>query len=343
MFEVLELSVDHVNNRFSSLRGETGSDSYKRYDDEDDHHYDDENPDSEVKETSEEAPIELDTAVNTDENDASDNTPCPLVINYGDERLKGFCHDDNHLSPEKMHNDANELIIDILKTSKKYQETQLVIGYYKVMQSFRGAPQFVQMHIASNDKTCPVHWGSNELDVCNIGSRLENLIDGINNNDSTEIPKPWLDKYNEANERLRLLEVEESEASTAANELEKYEDKLEYLHLKDQCFSTIDAKFTYTVCVMKDVTQKETDGYNDVILGKFESISDSSKGDVIMHFTGGQNCWAHGERKADVTIKCGKENKLISATEPSTCFYTLEFESPSACNSKFAEFHGLAI
>jgi len=243
-----------------------------------------------------------------------------------------------------MRNEANDLIIDILKSSNKYQETQLVVGYYKIMNSFRGAPQFIQIHRNSNDNTCPAHWGSNEHDVCNIGSRLEILVKNVDDNLSNDsISKPWFHKYNEANERLRHLETEETEASGAADELKKYEDKLEYLHLKDQCFSTIDAKFTYTLCVMKDVTQKETDGYNEVTLGKFESIKDDGKGNVIMQFDNGQHCWAHGERKADVTIKCGKENKLISATEPSTCFYTLEFESPAACSPTFAEFNGIAI
>ena len=345
LFEILELSIDDVNNKFKSIRGESIShndnDNDRRYDDDEERQlYEDENNlhNDDDESLVDEPPIELDTV-----NDSND-TPCSLVSNYGDERLKGFCNDDNHLNPEKLQNDANELIIDILKTSKKYQETQLVIGYYKIMQNFRGASQFIKMHVANNDNTCPAHWGNNEHDVCNIGSRLEMLINNVDtNNESIESARPWLDKYNEANERLRLLEIEETEASTAANELEKYDDKLAYLHLKDQCFSTIDGKFTYNVCVMKTVSQKETDGHNDVTLGKFDSISDDDKGNVIMHFTEGQHCWNHGDRKADVTIRCGKENKLLSATEPSTCFYTLEFESPAACSTTFAELNGLSV
>lgn len=346
-FDVLELTIDDVNNNFKSIRGEVidVNDNDKSYDDDEERkHYDDENQINDDDEVASDDPSPVDETEISDSDDViTDTPPCSLVINYGDDRLKGFCSSDNHMNPEKLQNDASDLIVDILKTSKQYQHIQLIIGYYKIMQNFRGASQFIKIHLASNDQTCPGLWGNSEHDVCNIGSRLEVLINNANSNESSEIKRPWLDKYNEANERLQLLEIEETDASSAANELEKYNDKLEYLHLKDQCFPTIDGKFTYNVCVMKTVTQKETHGNNDVTLGKFDSISDDDKGNVIMHFTEGDHCWNHGNRKADVTIRCGKENKLISATEPSTCFYTLEFESPAACSEKFADFNGILV
>ena len=52
---------------------------------------------------------------------------------------------------------------------------------------------------------------------------------------------------------------------------------------------------------------------------------------------------AHGNRKADVFISCGAVNAFKSANEPSTCYYTFEFESPAACNEKFASINGIMV
>ena len=109
-----------------------------------------------------------------------------------------------------------------------------------------------------------------------------------------------------------------------------------------QCFDTIDGKFTYSVCVMEKVTQRESEG-GDAELGNFSTIEeDAATGGAVIHYTDGAHCWGINEpRKADVFVTCGQENKVLSATEPSTCYYTFQMESPAACTEQFAAIHGL--
>lgn len=56
-----------------------------------------------------------------------------------------------------------------------------------------------------------------------------------------------------------------------------------------------------------------------------------------MHYTGGKRCWGAGDREAEVILECGVENKIISVDEPSTCVYSLVFETPAACSLEYAK------
>jgi hypothetical protein len=98
--------------------------------------------------------------------------------------------------------------------------------------------------------------------------------------------------------------------------------------------------------MLENVKQKEIGGYNNVLLGDYQSIQEiSSKEYGIayqMKFHNGQHCHAFGARSAEVTVICGEKNVLKSAQEPSTCFYTLILESPAACTENFAKANGLS-
>ena len=63
----------------------------------------------------------------------------------------------------------------------------------------------------------------------------------------------------------------------------------------------------------------------------------------ILKFKEGQHCHAFGARTAELHVKCGVENKVFSAREPSTCAYLLEMESPAACTIKYAQENGLEV
>lgn len=83
------------------------------------------------------------------------------------------------------------------------------------------------------------------------------------------------------------------------------------------------------------------DGGGSVTLGRYSSIKDTENGGATMHFDQGQHCHAFGARTADVHVTCGAENRLLSASEPSTCYYSFKFESPAACTEKFAVSNGI--
>ena len=96
---------------------------------------------------------------------------------------------------------------------------------------------------------------------------------------------------------------------------------------------------------MDKVTQREGGGGSPTDLGSFDRLSQSDdKATVTLHYTKGAHCWGLNEpRKADMRVHCGKEHKLLSSTETSTCFYELEFESPIGCTPEFAAANGISL
>ncbi|KAJ1431805.1 glucosidase II beta subunit-like protein-domain-containing protein [Ochromonadaceae sp. CCMP2298] len=144
----------------------------------------------------------------------------------------------------------------------------------------------------------------------------------------------------EKGESLKSLEGQLAQAQAAAEEMTQ--GQWEYRALKGVCFDKLDGAFTYTLCVMGKITQKEVSG-REVTLGSYSSTeADYTHGRAaIMRFEQGTHCHAHGARTATVGVTCGAENRLISAVEPSTCAYHLEFASPAACSPQYAREMGI--
>ena len=158
--------------------------------------------------------------------------------------------------------------------------------------------------------------------------------------------------------RKLLNEVIESKniAEKAQIQLQTYNNTLTYLSYENICINIKDSHFTYNVCLLGKITQidDESPEKRSVTLGTFRSIeeeksveksveNDSSgsssgkgggggKGGHVLIYKDGTPCYNFGARSAEVHVICGVENKLLSAREPSTCFYTLEMTSPAACS-----------
>jgi len=98
--------------------------------------------------------------------------------------------------------------------------------------------------------------------------------------------------------------------------------------LNNKCFTTKVDKYDYEVCFFTNSAQK--DGGRSTGLGKFQSIEHHEEHTTIS-FTGGQSCWKGPQRSMTLIVKCGKENELMTATEPSMCSYEAEFRTPIAC------------
>ena len=147
----------------------------------------------------------------------------------------------------------------------------------------------------------------------------------------------------EIESKVNTLRQSKEEADKAVNQHNTYGNYLPYLALKKECFKVNEAnKFEYTLCMFDSVTQKEVGGHHSVTLGTFARFTENTQGQTVMQFTDGTHCHAHGARKADITVVCGPNNILKEAREPATCYYTMELESPAACDMKYAEHHGIA-
>jgi hypothetical protein len=182
--------------------------------------------------------------------------------------------------------------------------------------------------------------GITQIEACSIAARARKEIVSMK-----EIKKQFVNPHQSAIAEVRGflqdLRSKLRSAEEAKSKLELHKDHLEFLALKNECFDMRDSHYTYTVCVMKNVVQKDDDSSSRVTLGDFDELEEQEDGSRKLIFSNGQYCHAFGARSASVIVKCGAESKVLTAREPTTCAYLFEMESPAACTQKFAEVNGL--
>jgi len=145
---------------------------------------------------------------------------------------------------------------------------------------------------------------------------------------------------NAKNDEIRKIEREISDIESNKRKAEEFlslnfgENNV-YASLSGQCFSTKVDKYDYEVCFYKNSAQKE--GGRSTSLGNFKTI-EHDREHTFVTFSGGQSCWKGPQRSMKVKMICGKENKMLAATEPSMCSYAADFTTPVACReSKLKE------
>ncbi|XP_076235961.1 glucosidase 2 subunit beta [Calliopsis andreniformis] len=124
-------------------------------------------------------------------------------------------------------------------------------------------------------------------------------------------------------------------------EIRKLEEKLdrdygaehEFATLDGECFDYTDLEYIYTLCMFGKTTQKSKSGGSDINLGHWNDwVGPEGQKYSKMKYDRGLTCWNGPARSTIVNLTCGKENKLISVTEPSRCEYVMEFSTPALCN-----------
>ncbi|XP_043253304.1 glucosidase 2 subunit beta [Colletes gigas] len=124
-------------------------------------------------------------------------------------------------------------------------------------------------------------------------------------------------------------------------EIRKLEEKLdrdygpdqEFALLDGECFDYTDLEYVYTLCMFDKTTQRSKSGGNDITLGHwYDWAGPKDQKYSKMKYQRGLTCWNGPARSTVIDLSCGKENKLISVTEPSRCEYSMEFSTPALCN-----------
>ena len=142
-----------------------------------------------------------------------------------------------------------------------------------------------------------------------------------------------------AEDMVKNLQTEKNNIVRAAKEYELHQDHLEWLHLNKECYIIKGGEFTYDVCVMGAITQRDASG-SRVTLGNYENIEHDEKF-TKLKYGGGQHCWNHGARAAEVKVTCGATNSILEVSEPATCFYTFKMTSPAKCTPQVGSSLGL--
>ncbi|XP_061765222.1 N-acetylglucosamine-1-phosphotransferase subunit gamma [Nerophis ophidion] len=108
-----------------------------------------------------------------------------------------------------------------------------------------------------------------------------------------------------------------------------------HLHrLAGKCFSLTESTYRYELCPFHNITQHEQsfrwNAYSGIlgIWQEWEIANNTFKG---MWMRDGDTCGTRN-REAKVSLVCSAQSKLAQVSEPSTCVYSLTFETPLVCH-----------
>ncbi|XP_054849153.1 N-acetylglucosamine-1-phosphotransferase subunit gamma [Eublepharis macularius] len=106
------------------------------------------------------------------------------------------------------------------------------------------------------------------------------------------------------------------------------------LRLAGKCFSYLESTYKYEFCPFQNVTQHEQtfrwNAYSG-ILGIWHEWEIENNSFAGMWMRDGDACETRN-RQTKVLLVCGKSNRLAHVSEPSTCVYSLTFETPLVCH-----------
>lgn len=108
-----------------------------------------------------------------------------------------------------------------------------------------------------------------------------------------------------------------------------------HLHrLAGKCFSYLESTYKYEFCPFHNVTQHEQsfrwNAYSG-ILGIWQEWEIVNNTFMAMWMREGDAC-GNRNRQTKVILTCGVSSKLAQVSEPSTCIYSLTFETPLVCH-----------
>ncbi|XP_041085452.1 N-acetylglucosamine-1-phosphotransferase subunit gamma isoform X2 [Polyodon spathula] len=104
--------------------------------------------------------------------------------------------------------------------------------------------------------------------------------------------------------------------------------------LAGKCFSFIESTYKYEFCPFHNITQHEQsfrwNAYSGIlgIWNEWEIVNNTF---VAMWMRGGDSCGTKS-RQTKVLLSCGSASKLAQVSEPSTCMYSVTFETPLVCH-----------
>jgi protein kinase C substrate 80K-H len=101
-----------------------------------------------------------------------------------------------------------------------------------------------------------------------------------------------------------------------------------FASMANNCFEYTDLEYTYKMCAFDFCVQKPLHGGSETRLGSWEKWSVPH---TQMSYERGVQCWNGPSRSTKVDLRCGAENKLVAASEPSKCEYLFVFETPAVC------------
>lgn len=110
----------------------------------------------------------------------------------------------------------------------------------------------------------------------------------------------------------------------------------EWKKLDGTCISTVAGDYTYELCFFGRATQRSNKDSSSNSLGSFEGWAEGPEKGTLEYYSkqryrNGAKCWNGPFRSVNVELSCGKENEILSVTEPEKCEYKFKATSPALC------------
>lgn len=157
--------------------------------------------------------------------------------------------------------------------------------------------------------------------------------------DYDEATKGLIAAADGAREAFKEMERKKRDLENEIRDLNKYleitfGEKNEFAPLYDKCFEYTDREYIYKMCAFQKVTQKGKHGGRETSLGTWGSWRGPSGSPyTVMKYENGEKCWNGPNRSATITLTCGTEDRLVDASEPNRCEYSMEFSTPLVCEA----------
>lgn len=149
--------------------------------------------------------------------------------------------------------------------------------------------------------------------------------------------KELISRADEARNAHREADTRKKNLEREIGDLRKYLEinygvEYEFSPLYNQCYEFTDREYTYKMCAFGKVTQRPKSGGRETNLGNWGKwYGPSNKLYSVMRYEDGEKCWNGPSRSATITLTCGLEDQLLSASEPNRCEYAMEFSTPAVC------------
>lgn len=288
---------------------------------------------------------ESEASVGNESNQNLNDFDACVGFNTTDSRLIPIC---KAFPSDQLIQSSIEFFVSLIGKKKLYRQIELLLDFNNIHHTSEGASEHILTKMAAEMSLVGEVGSDGQSDMTNaeVFPQTQEMINLRTAFQTASIP-PAISVQSDllaASGRHSALVSRRTDVEKVRADLTKFKDHLAFLAVEKECFELLSGKFIYNVCMLDKTTQKEDHGENrEVTLGHFDSLQDGTDGQVLMQFTGGANCHVFGDRKATVTVRCGAENKLLDASEPTTCGYSLTLESPAACTPEYGRAMGLDL
>lgn len=177
-----------------------------------------------------------------------------------------------------------------------------------------------------------------ERDLNRTGETEEKMEEEEKMPDYDEETKKLIEIADEARKQFTEAEAKLKETDNEINSLNSYLNadygpEEEYSSLRGNCFEYTDREYTYKLCGYERASQRPKSGGSETTLGNWGKwVGPAEDKYAAQKYENGLSCWNGPNRSVKVNMKCGIENKLVNAFEPSRCEYEFDFITPSRCS-----------